>query len=770
MRSWASREWSGAKKRFTEGLGYRSYAQQQQRALVVVDAQSTAPSAGPRSRVPEPYLAAQARAVGAFNEAAARRQSARPFAQLLEELGTLPSRGAEDEAYRSLLRCLSCAAAEDSLAGPHPAGFFSPVALAACSPSPAADEDSVSERRLALTLGAARFLERQFEEHARALVQRESSAGRAAIPSAAAGDSRRQLIRSFARHQQSSARLPPECATSEGLPLWPLVFFCMRCGAVELARDEAERAALAGASVPRCVVALLSAYAALLAAPSAGAPSASDAIAECRAALQSQRREGGDPFLLAVLALLSCAEPGASIAVPGATLEDFLWSQLWCVSAAHLLGRGGAMAAQLPFGLSSGALTPSARFTEQQLFRCVLECGGAEHFDPLRAHPFNYALVLVACQRFGEAALHLWAAGRAEAAVHLLAGLLHHGLVLPHAPLSAPLLGLRGAEQSSGLTPCAVLGLWTKQLVDAGLADVAADYLASLSLRWVAFARGGRGDDAASMRCQLAVGEVLEQLLLNCDRAQLAQVVGAPLTEEAAWRAGGRLDAYMGAEDVDALLARAAYLRQRDGDRAGALHMYLLAGRVEDAMDVLCGQLLGALTAERGRAEALAAAKAFYSSHLLGGGKVMGRLQRGGRVALARTLEFLLKACSFVDLAARLEYKDALAVLDGLGVVARTEAEAGLCNQRLADLALALGPALDELLLRALDCCKELHRAARAAARLLPGVASDGDALCSDLRTRAKAMVLQAGLLGQRLARADTCGKLARAEVDLSSA
>lgn len=44
-----------------------------------------------------------------------------------------------------------------------------------------------------------------------------------------------------------------------------------------------------------------------------------------------------------------------------------------------------------------------------------------------------------------------------------------------------------------------------------------------------------------------------------------------------------------------------------------------------------------------------------------------GWLQSGGRVALVRTLEFLLGACSFVDLAAQRRHAEALVMLGGLG-------------------------------------------------------------------------------------------------------
>ena len=118
-----------------------------------------------------------------------------------------------------------------------------------------------------------------------------------------------------------------------------------------------------------------------------------------------------------------------------------------------------------------------------------MDAGGTDYFDPGMASPFTYALILFCCQQFEEAIAHLWSAGRAFPAIHLLVIGLHFGLILPHLPLSPSHGSLSNSEISGDSTPSSLLSLWISSKNIPLDACQRADYLLSLNSQWVSFVR-----------------------------------------------------------------------------------------------------------------------------------------------------------------------------------------------------------------------------------------------------------------------------------------
>ena len=413
-------------------------------------------------------------------------------------------------------------------------------------------------------------------------------------------------------------------------------------------------------------------------------------------------------------------------------------------------------------------------FNEEELYRCIIDYGGADYFDPGRKSPYKYALVLMSCHRFGDAVLYLWNCQKSLAAAHVSIILLHYGLILPHLPLSFPTPTFRGAMViTSDMTPCSILRIWVQQFV-ANMAEIAVDYMVSLNTNWVDGIRGllsKQVEETMRLKCQQLIGEVFEQFLVVCDKSQLKSVVGEPGDEEGKHfcRSGGRLDMYIPAENIDLLLARAAYLKlTKDIDPEGALHMYSLAGRYKDVMEILGHQLTAGIVNEKGRLKAFREAREFYEKYLANNkGHVVSQLESLGRLDLARSLEFLLNICSLFDMISSGKFSDALNILDTLGIVPRDEGEVALCTQRLTAMDKSVIPVLDVLLLQAMDCIERHYLATKSNFRTQPGVATDKENLLQSLRNRARAIVLFAGLSGQRLSRSETCAVLARKEASV---
>ena len=189
------------------------------------------------------YLAAHARWARSLSEQTVKRLwDLRPCSMLLDALSAVPSHGTEELGYRNLLSAMSYVTGE-GLAQPRSRGFFSALHF-----KPDAAPDVLQERRRALSLGVKSFFERQFEDLARNHVQQGLSLGRIALPAASQGESRKQLVKAFVQYMYWSNRFPESSMASAYedvvgdkqslLVLWPLIYFSMRIGAIEIARDE----------------------------------------------------------------------------------------------------------------------------------------------------------------------------------------------------------------------------------------------------------------------------------------------------------------------------------------------------------------------------------------------------------------------------------------------------------------------------------------------------------------------------------------------------
>lgn len=236
--------------------------------------------------------------------------------------------------------------------------------------------------------------------------------------------------------------------------------------------------------------------------------------------------------------------------------------------------------------------------------------GGADYFN--ESNCFVYCKVLLCCQRYGEAILHLWRQRKALAAVHLTVICLHYGLVLPHRPLSFVPGGLGGDGQiirragGGGMgamttdggghlndpTPAAVLRVYTAAPFLLDYPEETVDYLVALNSQWQMPLQGVPEHVFNAERLQFEAMKTreLSSLLTAVGRDQLTRLVGS-MVEDASAREGqgrtqqGYLDLYMDHGDVNFLLAKAAYhLLTQARDSKGAVHLYRLAGRYDDAL------------------------------------------------------------------------------------------------------------------------------------------------------------------------------------------
>ncbi|KAJ1431638.1 hypothetical protein B484DRAFT_478882 [Ochromonadaceae sp. CCMP2298] len=779
--------------------------------------------------------------------------------------------GAELLAYRSHLQLLACAVGErhvsaggalggstrrmpgsfQSTSGGDgedgavpPPGYFSCICLDPADCTSHLQAAAVEERRQWLTRGARSFLEAQWWDVVSQAVDEAVYRDGWAAQSSAEGGSRQQRLRSYVAYQQHHGLLPTSCSQtlcvpeqSPGtrrqdlaVPLWVFVFHCLRVGDLPAAAAELRRSLVQGLGECAPALAVVQALLQLQTAPArsqsqgqgqtqgldeAGVRGLAEGLSKCRHAYereQNKAEEEVDPHRLLVLNLLGLADKEglAGAAIPGFSLEDFLWGNMWFVELVRTL--------QPVLGGAQGALMATHSATnERGLFELIQEYGGADYFDEQRSNPFRYAMVLCCCQRYGDAIMHLWQCNKPFPAAHLTAAALHYGLVLPHVPLNLNpphpmIMGGRyllggAATAAQEPTPSAVLSYFVSTPSLRSHPAVAADYLLSLDSNWLQFAQGLDAElrDAMKARSQASVGAVLEAFVCGLSRAELEQVCGAPVNNARPGvglalgrpRTAGRLDDYLRDAQVGLLLSRAAFHLSQRQETEAALHLYLLAGRYCEVVEELCARTAAVLMPhfvdERARAPGSLGSmgspgrqldrahqqrreswrvlgEEFIDCYLRDADgaptPAMRALTQGGARVAVDSLVVLASLFPFVDAVVfeTLEPAQALRVLDELQVLPSSGAEVEAFSSALSPM---LRGVVDDLLLIAMECtCKAFQGAERGYGGGGMSVASREMQLQS-LRSRASALAAYAQRIRGRLGRQDTAGVLAQMQAKL---
>eukprot|EP01041_Mallomonas_annulata_P004894 gene4894-9761_t len=294
QRRWAAEEWTRAKKKFMENLGLRSSSatgnishtqnsvaligtphspfstgtgmksshrqqQQQQQQGFGASSSSSAVTTAPIASPLPPFISRQAVAVRLMAEASCSSSLAnvppiqqlqngiRPVQEILSGLSTIESSGpsitsginASDlTGYRHCLTLISGMTGEDS-DKPRPCGYFTTLSM--CLKDLSQD---ILDRRSVLTRGTRRFLERQYESVMWDRVQVAIQQNKIRLPPAAEGGSRMARLKAFATLTLRNNHLPVASTTlllessadggggGDPVPLWLLVYLCLRCGAI----------------------------------------------------------------------------------------------------------------------------------------------------------------------------------------------------------------------------------------------------------------------------------------------------------------------------------------------------------------------------------------------------------------------------------------------------------------------------------------------------------------------------------------------------------
>jgi nuclear pore complex protein Nup93 len=278
-------------------------------------------------------------------------------------------------------------------------------------------------------VAAVLHLEQQYAEFARICVGENAmlaQVGAAPTMAACIGG----LVRVLRQKPQfPSASAAPDAPQVDGEPLWPQLYYALRCGAADVALDLAQRARGVVLEDALSLIQHRAARQAQLAkerntvsvwhlgdlAPIDVRPNVRQALGE-RIHTERQRLNAC-PFRIAVLNLLAKFDVSLVDGYVLSSAQDFVWFKL------SMIDESPAAAA------SSSSQSAAGGYRLTHLQRTLLEYGG-EHFGAGGRAPYNYFHVLLLSQQFERAVSYLRSLSGYEVdAVHFAVALHNYGLL-----------------------------------------------------------------------------------------------------------------------------------------------------------------------------------------------------------------------------------------------------------------------------------------------------------------------------------------------------
>lgn len=520
----------------------------------------------------------------------------------------------------------------------------------------------IDKKHSDLSSGAKKHFENQFWEVTSAKVDLLLRNLQVGLFATSSSSTKHRYIRTFVKHLWQSGMFPNSCDIypNEDYPKWAVVYYCLRAGDVIGARDELYSS---NNSIDKDACNILQ----YLSKISIAGDDFKERMRRCH---DEFRRNPSDPFKKYVMNLLSLADQDSLVDsnITDST-EDFLWGHLWFIYMnRELTGSVGG---------------------EDDLFEKILKFGGADYFDPKGLMPFNYAVILFTCHRFGDAIAYLWETKKTIPAVHLTVVCLYYSLILPQRKLvENPLVDQHGLpytfRDGSGATPRSILEHYCKAPFQLYFPEKTADYYISMDSNWNTDLQG-KIDNDVILQCKAhsrtETNDMFIQLLLSAGSEQLQKLCGIPDERGSPktqvldtsvlrnlFRSSGRLDDYMKDEDIKKLLEAAGDEHKRHHRVDASMHMYTLAGLFVKVMEEFCLQLSKVVIPQSPNREYwYKAAVGFYEQYLKGGyGSVKGSLEKEGKENLQKTFEILINICGFMDLYFDYRYREALYLVDQL--------------------------------------------------------------------------------------------------------
>lgn len=490
----------------------------------------------------------------------------------------------------------------------------------------------------------------------------------------------------------------------------------------------------------------------------------------------STQPHGADPYRSTVLNLLTLVDPDLNEV--GGDVRYFLWQHLWFDNYSQALQRRACR------GASPGPV-PVTRHVD--LYARILAEGGADYFDKTRANPLGYALILFACQRFGDAIAYLWDCKQYIPAAHFTVLCCYYGLVLPYAPLTEnpPRTCIDPCLQTDTTTTSAsLILLFVKTFLSAHDAARSLDYIATVStaynpaycttVRTVLEGMDQKMLELCQTKMKVCSDETFKAFIKSLDASQLR-----PLTVQP----GGRMYEYCTtpAEVRRHLMNTAFEVREIERNPEAAIALYEIAGEYGLAVEQITFNLAQAIapsstvsSTSEDRLFWRRLAADFYERYIHAPVPSTVRTSTAPvdlpPALLAEFNSVFHLSLFFSQSSERGSEEDALRTLDEAGYLPRSAAHVDAVALALASAGTNVQALIDDMLLHAMH---QLHVLARSASSTVGGTGG----LASDAMLKARELRLLAGyvlalgrssrLHGVMRNQTDTCTRLARIEEDM---
>ena len=688
--------------------------------------------------------------IGVFN---GTNINSRVFSNLSSAVRITPGNGPDQDGlskldligYQNLLEMMSEMVGEKTNATPLPHKFFSTVCFAQSDVVAGA----LAQKKRYLTFHAMKHLQDQIWVDWSTAADGFVSQGQLQLPPSGLGESKNQRLRAYVGHlwfngditPTRNLALSPFDPAGRETPVFAYIYHCLRIGELGGAMKEIENCLQGGLrnierDILTCLIGYKNIYSNLTDTYTVCAPLPSNdadqllrAMAVCGNLYEDEKRKNErdlDPYRESVLNLLSLRNQNSSseASIPGSTLEDFLWTNLWFIQWGGLIPRCTTSSTVNKMKMIQNG--------EMILYDTILEYGGAEYFDFDNTNPFNYCTVLLCCHRFGDAISHLWVSGRFLPAIQITVACLHYGLILPHTPLCqnpkhGGTLDLGNRNNSNEImntiSPVSLFESYFSSEFQLNYPEITVDYLISLEKEWNNSIQGVDNVliETQRIKCNNIITGVFQNLITSINRSQLSRIVGDPVqestyAEQLTCRTEGYLDKYLSNDKINYLLTNSAYhLLSIKKESEAAVSLFQLAGKHSEVLEELCNQLSAALISGNNiivkeKMFWVETSVNFYNKYIKSGeGPVLKCLTKDNKLELVSCFETLLNVSVFIENVNNGNYRDALDIIDGLVLFPKNSSEVQAASLHFPSLDRFIKRVVDDVLVLTVECSRALY-------------------------------------------------------------
>ena len=526
------------------------------------------------------------------------------------------------------------------------------------------------------------------------------------------------LVRSFLNIKMPSGGAGLDDGLVEGVPVWPMIYYCLRSGDVSAALQAATAA---GPALQDCIT--------LLRELASSHDNRLSPAAESMLRLQYRRhsRQSADPYKRAVYCVLGATDINDEHPEVVTSLDDYLWLKLNLVRED---GGGDSLTLAGLQSLMSEEYGEIRKQNKDDILSFSL-IAGESHFSA-SSQPVLYFQVLFLTGQFEAAVDFLFRSGEvlSSHAAHIALVLFELGLLQQPSNIQASLLSKEAGDRgcSKRLNLARLIMLYVKHFESTDPKE---------ALQYFYFLRemkGGQGDNLF-MSC---VGELV------LESREFDLLLGSLMTDGS--RTPGLVDKFGALVDTADIIQMVARDSEERGMLEDAVKLYDLAGRagkVVGLLNILLAQVVALPAIAESRRDRIQRQAVEIARRYKTSGPVPGR----------DSLFLLLDLATFFDLYHAGKLGESLETLTRVKILPMSASQVDMAVSSFRQLGDEVRRNVPDLLLAAMTALHSQYRA--------------GSGGAENIREKARSLITYAGMIPYRLP-GDTNARLVQMEVQMN--